>query len=77
LPTLRWHDLRSTGLTIAASTGASITALMNRAGHTSIRAAMIYQRLTATDDQKIADSIDNQLTTAKLYELDHYREATA
>jgi hypothetical protein len=50
---------------------------MNRAGHTSIRAAMIYQRLTATDDQKIADSIDNQLTTAKLYELDHYREATA
>ncbi len=77
LPTLRWHDLRSTGLTIAASTGASISALMNRAGHTSVRAAMIYQKLTATDDQKIADSIDSQLDTAKLYELAHFREATA
>lgn len=77
LPKLRWHDLRSTGLTIAASTGASINALMNRAGHTSVRAAMIYQKLTATDDQKIADSIDNQLDTAKLYELNTFREATA
>ena len=77
LPTLRWHDLRSTGLTIAASTGASITALMNRAGHTSVRAAMIYQKLTKTDDQKIADSIDNQLATAEIYELAQFREATA
>jgi integrase len=77
LPTLRWHDLRSTGLTIAASTGASISALMNRAGHTSVRAAMIYQSLTKADDQKIADSIDSQLDTAKLYELAHFREATA
>ena len=77
LPTLRWHDLRSTGLTIAASTGASITALMNRAGHTSVRAAMIYQKLTKQDDQKIADSIDSQLDTAKIYELAQFREATA
>jgi integrase len=77
LPTLRWHDLRSTGLTIAASTGASITALMNRAGHTSVRAAMIYQKLTKADDQKIADSIDSQLDTAKIYELAQFREATA
>jgi integrase len=77
LPTLRWHDLRSTGLTIAASTGASISALMNRAGHSSVRAAMIYQKLTKTDDQKIADSIDKQLDTAELYELAHFREATA
>ena len=77
LPTLRWHDLRSTGLTIAAGTGASITALMNRAGHTSVRAAMIYQKLTKQDDQKIADSIDSQLDTAKIYELAQFREATA
>ena len=77
LPTLRWHDLRSTGLTIAASTGASITALMNRAGHTSVRAAMIYQKLTKADDQKIADSIDKQLDTAELYDLAQFREATA
>jgi len=27
--------------------------------------------------QKIADSIDSQLDTAKLYELDQFREATA
>jgi hypothetical protein len=50
---------------------------MNRAGHTSVRAAMIYQKLTKADDQKIADSIDSQLDTAKLYELDQFREATA
>jgi hypothetical protein len=50
---------------------------MNRAGHSSVRAAMIYQKLTKTDDQKIADSIDKQLDTAELYELAHFREATA
>jgi hypothetical protein len=50
---------------------------MNRAGHTSVRAAMIYQKLTATDDQKIADSIDDQLNTAQLYDLNTLREATA
>jgi hypothetical protein len=38
---------------------------------------MLYQSLTKADDQKIADSIDSQLDTAKLYELAHFREATA
>jgi hypothetical protein len=38
---------------------------------------MIYQKLTKLDDQKIADSIDTQLDTAKIYELAEFREATA
>ena len=73
----KWHWLRSTGATIAASTGASLPALMNRLGHTSVRAAMIYQKLNANDDAKIAAGIESQLTSAKIYALDDFREATA
>lgn len=77
LPQLTWHELRNTGATIAASTGASLRALMNRLGHTSARAALHYQRLTATDDEQIAAGIESKLASAKLYRLADYREATA
>lgn len=77
LPQLTWHELRNTGATIAASTGASLRALMNRLGHTSARAALHYQRLTATDDEQIAAGIESKLASAKLYQLADYREATA
>lgn len=77
LPDLTWHELRNTGATIAASTGASLRALMNRLGHTSPRAALHYQRLTATDDEQIAASIEAKLATTKLYQLADYRKATA
>jgi integrase len=73
----KWHWLRSTGATIAASTGASLPALMNRLGHTSVRAAMIYQKLNANDDARIAAGIESQLASAKIYALDDFREATA
>ena len=42
----RFHDLRHTGNTLAASTGASIRELMVRLGHASPRAALIYQHAT-------------------------------
>ncbi|MFF3946131.1 tyrosine-type recombinase/integrase [Streptomyces sp. NPDC001902] len=38
---LRVHDLRHTGNTLAASTGASTKELMTRMGHSSPRAASI------------------------------------
>ena len=43
---LRFHDLRHTGNTLAASTGASTKELMSRLGHASPRAALIYQHVT-------------------------------
>jgi integrase len=43
VPGLHFHDLRHTGNTIAARTGASTRELMARMGHDSPQAAMIYQ----------------------------------
>ncbi|PSK88729.1 site-specific recombinase XerD [Murinocardiopsis flavida] len=43
------HDLRHTGNTFAAEAGASLRELMNRMGHSSTRAALIY--LHARDDR--------------------------
>lgn len=48
-PDLRFHDLRHTGLTLAAQTGATLAELMAMAGHSSAKAALIYQH--ATDDR--------------------------
>ena len=39
---LHFHDLRHTGNTMTAATGASLRELMERMGHSSSRAAMIY-----------------------------------
>jgi integrase len=55
---LHFHDLRHTGNTLAAGTGASLRDLMTRMGHTSARAALIYQHATSDRDQAIAASLD-------------------
>ncbi len=57
LPTLRFHDLRHTGNTLAAATGASTRELMARMGHSSIRAALIYQHATKDRDAAIATAL--------------------
>jgi integrase len=54
---LRFHDLRHTGNTIAAATGASTKELMARMGHSSALAALIYQHATRQRDAAIADAI--------------------
>ncbi len=41
-----FHDLRHTGNHIAAATGASLRELMGRMGHSTTRAALIYQHRT-------------------------------
>ena len=48
------HDLRHTGLTLAASTGATTAELMKRAGHSSPRTAMRYQHATMQRDAEVA-----------------------
>ena len=50
------HDLRHTGNTFAASTGASTKELMARMGHSSPRAALIYQHATRDRDRVLADA---------------------
>ena len=42
MPEVHLHDLRHTGNTLAAETGATLRELMDRMGHSSTRAAMIY-----------------------------------
>jgi integrase len=54
---LHFHDLRHTGNTLAASTGASLRDLMDRMGHDSMRAALIYQHATKDADRRIADAL--------------------
>ena len=54
---LRLHDLRHTGLTLAAATGATTVELMHRAGHSSSAAAMRYQHATVDRDRVIANAL--------------------
>lgn len=56
---LRFHDLRHTGNTLAASTGASTRELMARMGHASARAALIYQHATRERDALIASALSD------------------
>ena len=57
LPNLHFHDLRHLGGTLAAATGASLKELMARLGHSSTRAALIYQHATRDRDQAIAQAL--------------------
>ena len=59
------HDLRHTGNTLAAMTGASTKELMARFGQSTSRAALIYQHATRERDHEIADAL-NGLIEAKL-----------
>ena len=56
-PDLRFHDLRHSGLTWAASTGASIAEIIKRGGHSSPSAALRYQHATMERDRGLADSL--------------------
>ncbi|KOG36606.1 MULTISPECIES: tyrosine-type recombinase/integrase [Streptomyces] len=54
----RFYDLRHTGNTLAADTGAKLKDLMVRAGQSSERAQLIYQHSTKAHQRKLADDID-------------------
>lgn len=57
LPGVHFHDLRHTGNALAAATGANLAELMARMGHSSTRAAIIYQHATSDRDKVIADAL--------------------
>ncbi|WP_336251096.1 site-specific integrase [Stomatohabitans albus] len=52
------HDLRHTGNTWAAATGASTRDLMARMGHTSVDAALRYQHATEHTQRAIATALE-------------------
>ncbi len=58
---LHFHDLRHTGNTLAASTGASTRELMARMGHASAEAALRYQHATRERDEAIASRLDEMV----------------
>ncbi len=58
-PDLRFHDLRHSGLTWAAATGASTAELMRRAGHKSAVTALRYQHATEDRDRALAEALGN------------------
>jgi integrase len=56
-PEPHFYDLRHTGNTMAAAQGASLRELMERMGHSSPRAALIYLHATRERDKKIAEGM--------------------
>jgi integrase len=54
---LRFHDLRHTGLTLLAQSGASTREIMRRAGHKSEQAAIRYQHATDERDRVLTDAL--------------------
>lgn len=55
---LTWHDLRHSVLTLVALTGATLPELMQRAGHSTPRAALHYQHPADDDQHRIAERLD-------------------
>lgn len=66
LPPVRVHELRHTGSTLAASTGATTKELMRRMGHASPAAALIYQHAVDERDAEIARALDDVIGAASV-----------
>ncbi len=65
-PDLRFHDLRHTGATLAAATGATLAELMARLGHSTVSAAMRYQHAAADRDKVIAAALSDLATVTPI-----------
>jgi integrase len=55
-----FHDLRHTGNVLASEAGATLRELMDRMGHATTRAALIYQHRSTQRDKIIADEISKR-----------------
>ncbi len=76
LDPVRIHELRHTGATLAAATGASTKDLMHRLGHSSPAAALIYQHASTGRDSEIARALDALVTDPKVVALRPRRKST-
>ena len=61
---LTWHDLRHSALTLVALTGATLPELMQRAGHSTPRAALHYQHAADDAQRRIAAHLDRVIADA-------------
>ena len=64
IPQMTIHDLRHTGATLAAATGATLADLMARLGHSTPGAAMIYQHSVSDRDKAIVAALSAMVSTA-------------
>lgn len=65
LPEVHFHDLRHTGNTLASADGVPLKDLMYRMGHSTARAALIYQHKTPGRDRQIAQSLGERIKKAR------------
>lgn len=65
LPGTHFHDLRHTGNTLAAATGASLADLMARMGLASTEAALRYQHATRAQDAALAAALSELLVRSR------------
>jgi integrase len=57
---VHFHDLRHAGNTLTADAGANLRELMDRMGHSTTRAALIYLHSTDKRQRTLADAIDRR-----------------
>ena len=55
----RFHDLRHTGQTLAAATGATLADLKKRLGHASNAASLRYLHTVDGQDRRIAQALSD------------------
>ena len=60
------HDLRHAGLTLATQSGATLAEVMRRAGHSTQRAAMIYQHAAEDRDREVARRLSESAEARRL-----------
>ena len=77
LPNVHFHDLRHAAATMAVQTGATLKDTMSRLGHSSPRAALIYQHAASDRDQAIAHALDKAAQTARAAQTATKDAATA
>jgi len=62
-PNLRFHDLGHKGAPRPPQSGATLKELMARLGHTTRKAALVYQHAAADRDQLIAERLSAQMAS--------------
>jgi integrase len=73
---VHFHDLRHTGNMLTAEAGATLREMMDRMGHSSTRAALVYLHATSQRQRTIADAVGT-MTRAALREIDEHSSTPA
>jgi integrase len=68
-PDLRFHDVRHSGLTLVATTGATVAEIMRRGGHGSPAAALRYQHASDDRDKALADALAHMASATTIDRL--------